>query len=362
MKYKITLIPGDGIGPEVIDQAVRCIEATGIDIEWERVYAGSIALERFNTPLPEDVLESIRKNKVCLKGPIITPIGEGFRSVNVELRRILDLFVCLRPAKSFEGLTSPFRDIDIIIFRENTEDLYSGIEFEENSDRTTRILKEIEELQNRKIRPDSAISVKSISKSASERFIEFCFEYALKNNRKKIACGHKANILKFTDGLFLNVAREVSKKYRDIIFEEILIDNLAMQLVKNPKNFDCIILPNLYGDIISDLCAGLIGGLGVAAGANIGKDYAVFEPVHGSAPKYKRKNLVNPAATILSGALMLKYLGEEERAERLESAVRRVIREGKFVTYDLKKDRNDPTAVGTSQMADAVIEKLKIKR
>ena len=360
MKYRITLIPGDGIGPEVILATKRCIEATGVEIVWEEVNAGTDTLERYGELLPKETLESIRKNKVALKGPIITPVAEGFRSINVELRQSLDLFCCLRPIKSFEGLESPYKDIDIVVLRENTEDLYCGIEFEADSKSTLQIIEKIEELQKKEIRRDSGISIKLISKFTSHRFIDFCFQYVFKNKRKKITVGHKGNILKFTDGLFLNIAREISKRYEDkIIFEEIIIDNLAMQLVKNPNNFDCIVLPNLYGDIISDLCAGLIGGLGVAPGANIGPDYAIFEPVHGAAPKYKGKNLANPTAAILSGVLMLKYLGEEEKAEILESAVREVIKEGRFVTYDLKRDRFDPTAVGTSQMADAIIEKLK---
>jgi len=359
MSYRITLIPGDGIGPEVITQAKRCIEETGIDIQWEEVCAGESALEEFGEPLPKILLESIRRNRVALKGPIATPIASGFRSVNVQLRQSLDLFCCIRPVKSFEGIEVPFKDIDIIIFRENTEDLYCGIEFEKETEEAEEIIKKIEELSKKKIRSDSGISIKPISKSASERFIDFCFQYALKNNRKKITLGHKANIMKFTDGLFLNVGREISKRYPKIIFEDLIIDNLAMQLVKNPKNFDCIILPNLYGDIISDLCAGLVGGLGLVAGANVGENYVIFEPVHGAAPKYKDKNLVNPTAAILSAALMLRYLGEVEKSRLIESAVREVIREGKFTTYDLKRDRFDSSAVGTSQMADAVIEKIR---
>jgi len=356
--YRVTLIPGDGIGPEVILATKKCIEATKVKIEWEEVNAGSSALERIGSPLPKETLESIKRNKVALKGPIITPIAEGFRSVNVELRQSLDLFCCLRPIRSFDGLDSIHKNIDIVVLRENTEDLYCGIEFEEGTKELDQIKSKIEELSKRKIRSDSGISIKPISRSASQRFIEFCFQYAKKCNRKKITLGHKANIMKFTDGLFLNVGREISKKYPEIIFEELVIDNLAMQLIKNPKNFDCIVLPNLYGDIISDLCAGLVGGLGVAAGANIGSDFAIFEPVHGAAPKYKGKNLVNPTAAILSGVLMLEFLGEKEKAQKLESAVREVIREGRFVTYDLKKDRFDPTAVGTKEMAEAIIKRL----
>ena len=358
--HKITLIPGDGIGPEVTLAARRCIEATGVKIEWEEVIAGQNALEKHGELLPENVLSSIRKNKVALKGPIVTPIGTGFRSVNVAIRHALDLYACVRPAKSYPGVKSYYRDIDLVIVRENSEDLYAGIEFEEGKPETKNLIAEIEKYSKKKIRPDSGISIKPISKFASERIVRFAFEYALKNNRKKVTAIQKANIMKFTDGLFLKVAREVAKEYEGkVIFEEGLVDNMSMQLVQRPHNYDVLVLPNLYGDILSDLCAGLIGGLGIAPGANFGEGIAVFEAVHGSAPKYAGLNKVNPTAMILSGVLMLKYIKEEKAAQNLENAIKQVLFEGKSVTYDLKPNRDDPSAVGTSEMADAIIAKLK---
>ncbi|MCM8763416.1 MAG: isocitrate/isopropylmalate dehydrogenase family protein [Candidatus Omnitrophica bacterium] len=359
MAYKLTLIPGDGIGPEVVQAAKRCVEATGIKIDWELALAGADAWEKYGDLLPKETLDSIKRNKIALKGPIITPVGTGFRSVNVAIRQSLDLFACVRPVKSYAGINTPFKDIDLVIIRENSEDLYAGIEFKEGEATTNQLIATLENLQPKKIKPDSGISIKPISRSASRRIVEFAFEYALKNRRKKVTCVHKANIMKFTDGLFLEVAREVSTKYADrIIFEDVIVDNLAMQLVKQPQNFDCLVLPNLYGDIISDLAAGLIGGLGVAAGANIGEGIAVFEAVHGAAPKYAGKNKVNPTAMILSAVLMLRYIGEEKAAERLERAISLVLAEGKFVTYDLKPQRDDPSAVGTQEMADAIIAAL----
>ncbi len=358
--YKVTVISGDGIGPEVVSCAKECLEATGIRFDWEEVIAGSVAVEKYGTPLPEYVLKSIRKNKVAIKGPIITPVGTGFRSVNVALRQELGLYVCLRPVRSIPGINSPYKNIDLIVVRENTEDLYAGIEFEKGKPATKKLITLLVKLSAKKIRPDSAISIKPISVFGSKRIVEYAFDYAVKNNRKKITAAHKANIMKFSDGLFLETARAVAKKYAGRIeFNDAIVDNLSMQLVKNPGNFDILVLPNLYGDIISDLCAGLIGGLGVAPGANIGKNIALFEPVHGGAPKYVGLNKVNPTATILSGALMLEYLGEEKAARRLEEAVRAVIQEGKFVTYDLKENRNDKTAVGTKEMGQAICEKLR---
>jgi len=360
MAHKITLIPGDGIGPEVAHAAKRCIEATGVKIEWEEVLAGQSAKEKFGDLLPEGVLTSIKKNKVALKGPIVTPIGEGFRSVNVAIRQSLDLYACVRPAKSYPGVKSYYRDIDLVVVRENSEDLYAGIEFEEGAPQTKNLIAEIEKYSKKKIRPDSGISIKPISKYASERIVRFAFEYAIKNKRKKITVVHKANIMKFTDGIFLKTSREVAQAYSGkVIFEEAIVDNMAMQLVQKPHNYDVLVLPNLYGDIISDLCAGLVGGLGVAPGANIGDNIAVFEAVHGSAPKYKGLNKVNPTAMILSGVLMLRHIGEDMAAVKLENAVKEVILEGKFVTYDLKPTPNDPTAVGTQEMADAIIKKIK---
>lgn len=360
MKHRITLIPGDGIGPEVILAAKRCIEATAVEIEWDEVIAGQTALDKFGDILPQNVLASIKKNKVALKGPIITPVAEGFRSVNVAIRQELDLYACLRPAKSYAGIKSLYKDIDLVVIRENTEDLYKGIEFAEGQPETKDLINKIEEYSKKKIPPDSAISIKSISGYASERITRFAFEYALKLKRKKVTVVHKANIMKFTDGLFLKASRQVAKKYTDkIIFEEAMVDNMAMQLVLRPQNYDVLVLPNLYGDIISDLCAGLIGGLGVAPGANIGENIAVFEAVHGAAPKYQGLNKVNPTAMILSGVLMLEHLKEERAARILENAVREVIAEEKYVTYDLKPHRNDPASVGTQEMADAIIQKVQ---
>lgn len=359
MAHRITLIPGDGIGPEVTEAARRCIEATGVKIDWEEALAGSVALKKTGQLLPESVIESVKRNKVALKGPIITPIGEGFRSVNVAIRHALDLYACVRPAKTYPGVRSRYKDIDLVIFRENSEDLYAGIEFEEGLAETKEVIGCIEKFSKKKIRPDSGISIKPISKSASERIVRFAFEYALKNNRKKVTAVHKANIMKFTDGLFLKTARQVAKDYADkIVFEEAIVDNMAMQLVQKPNNFDCLVLPNLYGDILSDLCAGLVGGLGIAPGANIGNGVAVFEAVHGSAPKYKGLNKVNPTAMILSGVLLLRYIKEDKAANRLEDAVEQVIAEGKYVTYDFKIDPCDTSVVGTKEMADAIIKKI----
>jgi isocitrate dehydrogenase (NAD+) len=359
-KHTITIIPGDGIGPEVSEAARRCIEATGTEIAWQEVCVGQVALDESGNILPENVLDSIKKTKVALKGPIVTPIGEGFRSVNVAIRQALDLYACVRPAKSYVGVRSPYRDIDLVVIRENSEDLYVGIEFQDGKPQTQELIKTIEKYSKKKIRPDSGISIKPISAYASQRIVKFAFEYAIKYNRKKVTCVHKANIMKFTDGLFLKAARMVSQEYAGrIIFEEAIVDNMAMQLVQKPHNYDVLVLPNLYGDIISDLCAGLVGGLGIAPGANIGDSMAVFEAVHGAAPKYKGLNKVNPTAMILSGVLMLRYIHENDAADRLEIAVSQVIAENKSVTYDLKADRNDPTSVSTSQMADAIIKRLK---
>ncbi|MBU4252436.1 MAG: isocitrate/isopropylmalate dehydrogenase family protein [Candidatus Omnitrophica bacterium] len=360
MQHKITLIPGDGIGYEVSLAATRCIEACGVGIQWDKALAGQDALEKTGELLPQSALDSIKKNKVALKGPLTTPIATGFRSVNVAIRQALDLFACVRPAKSYPGVKSRFKDIDLVIIRENSEDLYAGIEFQEGKPETQSLIAQIQKSTNKSIRYDSGISIKPISKFASERIVRFAFQYALENKRKKITCVHKANIMKFTDGLFLEVARRVAGEFAGrIIFEEAIVDNMAMQLVQKPHNYDVLVLPNLYGDIISDLCAGLIGGLGVAPGANIGAQMAVFEAVHGSAPKYQGKNKANPCAMILSGVLMLRHIQENKAADNLEEAVRQVIAEGKSVTYDLKPDPLDPSAVGTAQMADAIINKLK---
>jgi len=362
MSHKVTLIPGDGIGPEVSLAAKRCIEATGVKIDWEEALAGTEALEKTGELLPQSTIDSIKRNKVALKGPIITPIGEGFRSVNVAIRQALDLYACVRPAKTYPGVRSLYKDIDLVIVRENSEDLYAGIEFEEGKSETKKLIQEIAEATKKKIRPDSGISIKPISKSGSERIVKFAFEYALEHNRKKVTLVHKANIMKFTDGLFLKTGREVAKDYAGrIAFGEAIVDNMCMQLVQKPHLYDVLVLPNLYGDILSDLCAGLIGGLGIAPGANIGKDMAVFEAVHGSAPKYKGLNKVNPTAMILSGVLMLEYLKEDRAARILEDAVKEVISEGKSVTYDFKPSPSESGIVGTAQMADAIIQKIKEK-
>ncbi|MBD3271349.1 MAG: isocitrate/isopropylmalate dehydrogenase family protein [Elusimicrobia bacterium] len=351
MKKKITLVPGDGTGPEIIQATRRVIDATRAPIEWETVDAGIDVMEKFGTPLPRHLLDSIRKNRIALKGPITTPIGTGFRSVNVALRKELNLFACLRPCKSYPGVASRYDNIDLIVVRENTEDLYAGVEFEPDTDESKSIIA----LSNNAIAPHSAISIKPISTEATERIVRFAFDYALQNKRRKVTAVTKANIMKYTDGLFLKTARAVAAQYvcHGIEFEERLIDNMCMQLVQKPHLYDVLVLPNLYGDIISDLCAGLVGGLGVAPGANIGNEYAVFEATHGSAPKYKGMNKVNPTAVILSGVLMLRYCGFIEHAQLLEQAVAVVIKEKKSVTYDLGG------TAGTSQMADAIIAQMQ---
>jgi isocitrate dehydrogenase (NAD+) len=336
--YKITLIPGDGIGPEIISQTVRVIKAAGVEIEWEEMRAGEEVMEEKKTPLPEEVMESIKKNKVALKGPITTPVGSGFRSVNVALRQKLDLYVNLRPAKSFEGVDSPFKNIDLVMVRENTEGLYSGVERYLNKERT------------------AAESANIITRKASERIVRFAFEYALKEGRKKVTAIHKANILKYSSGLFLKTAREVAGNYPQVEFEEKIVDNMAMQLVKKPNLYDVLVTTNLFGDILSDLCSGLVGGLGLAPGANIGDELAVFEPVHGSAPKYKGMDKVNPSSAILAGTLMLKHIGEKEAGEKIVAALAGVIKEGKWLTYDLGGTAK------TSEMAEAIIENLSADR
>ena len=356
--YNITLIPGDGTGPEISEATRRVIEATGVPIQWDVQDAGVDVYEKEGTPLPQRVIDSIRKNKVAIKGPVTTPVGTGFRSVNVTLRQVLDLYCCLRPSRIFKGVRTRFENVDLVIVRENTEDLYAGIEFEKDSEGAKNIIELIHSLTGKAIRKDSGISIKPISVFGTERIVRFAFEYARKNRRKKVTAVHKANIMKYSDGLFLETARSVAQKYPDIEFEDRIIDNMCMQLVQKPELYDVMVLPNLYGDIVSDLAAGLIGGLGVAPGANLGEDCAVFEPVHGSAPKYKGLNKVNPLAMILSGVMMLRHLGEFEAAEKLEAAVAAVIKEGKDVTYDLKPTPNDPSAVTTSRFADAVIERL----
>jgi isocitrate dehydrogenase (NAD+) len=360
MSYNVTLIPGDGIGPEVTEATRRVLEATGVSFQWEPGYVGAEIAKTAGTPLPESVLESIRKNKVALKGPVTTPVGSGFRSVNVALRQALELYTCLRPCKSYPGIPSPFKNIDIVIVRENMEDLYAGIEFQKGTPETGQIIASISGLSGKSILADSGISIKPISETRSRRIVKFAFDYARKNGRRKVTAVHKANIMKFSDGLFLATAREVAKGYTEIEFEDRIVDNMCMQLVQKPQLFDIIVTENLYGDILSDLCAGLVGGLGVAPGANLGDGIGVFEATHGSAPRYTGMNKVNPMAMMLSGVLMLRHLGEKQEADRLENAIAAVIADGKSVTYDLKPGAPDK-AVGTSQVANAVIEKLKAK-
>jgi isocitrate dehydrogenase (NAD+) len=360
--HRVTLIPGDGTGPEIAEATRRVLEATGVRFDWDVQDAGTGVMDEHGTPLPDHVLESIRANKVAIKGPITTPIGTGFRSVNVALRKELDLYMCLRPCKSYPGVRSRFESIDLVIVRENHEDLYAGIEFEQGSPEATKLIDFVADLGARRIKEDSGISIKPISVTGTQRIVRAAFDYAIENGRKKVTAVHKANIMKFSDGLFLKTAREVAKnEYSDsgVEFEDRIVDNMCMQLVQKPELYDVLVLPNLYGDIVSDLGAGLIGGLGVAPGGNIGDEAAVFEPTHGSAPKYAGQNKVNPMAMMLSGVLMLRHLGETGAADRLEKAIAGVIREGKYVTYDMKPSRDDPTAVGTSEVADGVIQKLE---
>jgi len=333
MAHRVTLIPGDGIGPELAEATRRVLDATGVAFEWEVQEAGEATIASEGTPLPERVLESIRRNKIALKGPITTPVGSGFRSVNVGLRQALNLYANLRPARSMKGVQSRYEDVDLVIVRENTEDLYAGIEH--------------------MVGKDAAESIKIITRAASERIARFAFEYAVANGRRKVTAVHKANIMKLSDGLFLEACRTVAEGYAGRVeFEDRIVDNMCMQLVQKPDLYDVLVLPNLYGDIVSDLAAGLVGGLGVAPGANIGEDGAVFEPVHGSAPKYAGQNKANPTALILSGALMLRHFGYADVGQRVEQAVRDVIAEGRTTTSDLGGN------AGTREFADAVIERL----
>jgi isocitrate dehydrogenase (NAD+) len=358
-KHTVTLIPGDGIGPELTTAMTRVVQAAGVDVEWEVAEAGAGVVEKYGTPLPEHVLESVRRNKVAIKGPITTPVGTGFRSVNVAIRKELDLYACLRPAFSIRGSGARYENIDLVIVRENTEDLYAGIEFAEGSDGARDLIKFAAERGAGTIRADSGISLKPISITGTRRIVKFAFDHAIANGRKKVTAVHKANILKHSDGLFLKVAREVAEEYAGsgIEFEDYIVDATCMQLVLHPEWWDVLVLPNLYGDIVSDLCAGLIGGLGIAPGANIGAEYAVFEPVHGSAPKYAGKDVANPTAEILSAVLMLRHLGETEAADRILAGVKQVIGEGVSVTYDIKRSNTGSTegSVGTQAYADAII-------
>jgi isocitrate dehydrogenase (NAD+) len=359
--HRVTLIPGDGTGPEIADATRRVIEATGVEIEWDVQQAGADVMdEHGGNPLPDHVLDSIKRNGVAIKGPITTPIGTGFRSVNVALRKTLDLYGQVRPCKSYPGVRSRYEDVDLIVVRENTEDLYAGVEFEEGTEEARELLEWLAG-RERHIRPDSGISIKPISVAGTRRIVEFAFEHARWNGRRKVTAVHKANIMKFTDGLFLRVAQEVAAENADIEFDERIVDNLSMQLVQRPEEYDVLVCPNLYGDIVSDLAAGLTGGLGLAPGGNFGTHAAVFEPTHGSAPKYTGQNRVNPMAMMLSGVMMLRYLREAEAAGRLEGAIADVIAEGKSVTYDMKPTRDDPTAVGTSEVADAICERMGVR-
>jgi isocitrate dehydrogenase (NAD+) len=359
MVHRVTFIPGDGVGPELSEATRRVLEATGVQFDWDVQEAGADVIDRYGTPLPEPVLESIRANGVAIKGPLTTPIGTGFRSVNVALRKELDLYACLRPCKSYTGVRSRYEGIDLVIVRENHEDLYAGIEFEQGTAEAKQVIEFLNGVQSKRIREDSGISIKPISITGTRRIARFAFEYARAYGREKVTAVTKANIMKHTDGLFYAVSREVAKEFPDIEYDEYLVDNMCMQLVQKPENFDVLLLPNLYGDILSDLAAGLVGGLGVAPGANIGDEVAVFEATHGSAPKYRGQNKVNPIAMMLSGVLMLRHLDEADAADRLERAIAAVIAEGKSVTYDMKPRRDDPTAVGTSDVADAVIAEIE---
>ncbi|HUT01138.1 MAG TPA: isocitrate/isopropylmalate dehydrogenase family protein [Phycisphaerae bacterium] len=368
MKHTVTLIRGDGVGPELAEAARRCVDAAlektpdAGSIEWRIREAGVDVMETAGTPMPEETIESVRQTDATLKAPVTTPIGGGFRSVNVLLRQTLDMYCCLRPCKSYPGVRSRYENIDLVVVRENCEDLYAGVEFEKGLPETAELIETVNRLStDKKVRTGldtTGVSIKPISVENSERIVRFAFDYARENGRKKVTYVHKANIMKYSDGLFKAVAEQVARDYPDVESEERLIDNMCMQLVQKPELYDVLVLPNLYGDILSDLCAGLVGGLGVAPGANIGERSAVFEATHGSAPKYKGLNKVNPTALILSGKLMLEYLRERPAARRLEEAIAAVIAEGRSVTYDMKPHRDDPTAVGTSEMADAIIEAM----
>ena len=359
MAHEVTLIPGDGTGPELAEATRRVLEATGVEFDWDLQQAGADVMDQFGgNPLPEETLESIRRTGVAIKGPITTPVGGGFRSVNVGLRKALDLYGQVRPCKTYEGVRTRFDDVDLIIVRENTEDLYAGIEYEQGKPETRELIDWIEAHGGKLRHDDAGISIKPLSVSGTRRIVQFAFDYARRNGRRKVTAVHKANIMKFTDGLYLQVAREVAEENSDVEFDDRIVDNMCMQLVQRPDEYDVLVLPNLYGDIVSDLAAGMIGGLGMAPGANFGQDAAIFEPTHGSAPKYAGQNKVNPMAMLLSGMLMLRHLDETEAADRLESALADVIREGASVTYDMKPSRDDPTAVGTSEVADAIIDKM----
>src|SRR3954468_13760718 len=360
MAHRVVLIPGDGTGPELVDATRRVLEATGVEFDWEVRHAGAEVMDQYDgNPLPDETLDAIRAAGVALKGPITTPVGGGFRSVNVGLRKELDMYAQVRPCKSYPGVRTRFEDVDLIIVRENTEDLYAGIEYEQGTPDAEELIAWIESKGGRLRHRAAGISRKPISIPGTRRIFEFAFDHARRNGRRKVTGVHKANIMKFSDGLWLHTAREVAAENPDVEFDNRIVDNMCMQLVQRPEEYDVLVLPNLYGDVLSDLAAGMIGGLGVAPGGNYGETVAVFEPTHGSAPKYAGMNKVNPIAQMLSGVLMLRHLDERDAADRLEGAIAAVIAEGKSVTYDMKPNRDDPTAVGTSEVADAVIEKLE---
>lgn len=361
-KHVVTLIPGDGIGLETTTSMRQVVEASGAEIEWEIAEAGEGVMEKYGTPLPDETLETIKKNKVAIKGPITTPVGTGFRSVNVALRKSLNLFACLRPVLSIPGAGARYDDVDLVIVRENTEDLYAGIEFEEGSAEAKELIEFCAAKGAGTIRPDSGISIKPISISASERIVKYACDYAVAHNRKKVTAAHKANIMKYSDGLFLHTAQDTAKAYEGKIeFDDRIIDAFCMNMVIDPSQFDVIVFPNLYGDIASDLCAGLVGGLGLAPGANIGEEYAVFEPVHGSAPKHAGKNRTNPTAQILSAAMMLDHLGEDEKANKIRTAIKNVYAKGEKVTYDIRRATgSDLPPVSTTEYTEALIQELKI--
>ena len=362
MAHRVTLIPGDGIGPELTEATRRVLEASGAEFDWDVQFAGTDVMEQNDgNPLPDHVLGAIRETGVALKGPITTPVGSGFRSVNVGLRKALDLYGQVRPCKSYEGVRSRFDDVDLVLIRENTEDLYAGIEYEQGGDEAEELIAWIEKHGGKLRHRDAGISIKPLSVTGTRRIVQFAFDYARRNGRRKVTAVHKANIMKFTDGLYLRVAKEVAAANSDIDFDDRIVDNMCMQLVQRPEEYDVLVCPNLYGDIVSDLAAGMIGGLGMAPGGNFGEEAAIFEPTHGSAPKYAGQNKANPMAQMLSGVMMLRHLDEHEAADRLESAIAGVIREGKSVTYDMKPTRDDPTAVGTSEVADAIIEQLGVR-
>ncbi len=360
MAHRVTFIPGDGTGPELAEATQRVLEATGVEFDWDFQDAGIDVYEEEGNPLPDRTLDSIRERGIAIKGPTTTPVGSGHRSINVALRKELDLYACLRPCKAYEGVRTRFPETDVVIVRENHEDLYAGVEYELGDEKTERLRQVIAETEGTQLREDIGVTIKAISVFGTKRIVREAFEYAKAYGRSKVTAVHKANIMKHTDGLFLRIAQEVAQEeYPDVEFEERIVDNLCNQLVSRPEEYDVLVLPNLYGDIVSDLAAGMIGGLGLAPGANVGEEYAVFEATHGSAPKYKGQNKVNPMALMLSGVMLLRHIKELEAADRLENAIAEVIRKGEKVTYDMKPTRDDPSAVGTSDVADAVIEEME---